>query len=114
MQNEKGEIIGFTSHYMMKGRFVCKRTNKSGEIKAAWNFLNAFLEDQVHLEELVRSSLKDASDQGADIYMMLDLADNEQAFGPLSFELSPEQLNYFIYNWRCQPLQSNEISANYL
>ena len=114
--NEKHDIVGFTSYYSLSGLFPRIKDKKLVEIRASFNLYNFVEEEFFDWEQLITLSLLEAKKSGNHIYMMLDMGDNSNAlYSPnLFFQPSEEQLNYFIYNWKCKKLDNNQFSINFV
>lgn len=46
---------------------------------------------------------------GADVYNALDLCDNESVFKDLKFGAGDGYLQYYVYNWKCPLIDSEEV-----
>lgn len=50
---------------------------------------------------------------GYDVFNALDLMENKLFLEPLKFGIGDGNLQYYLYNWRCQPMQPNQVSLHY-
>jgi glycylpeptide N-tetradecanoyltransferase len=60
-------------------------------------------------QELLADALVLAKRDGADVYNALDLADNLSAFTPLKFGSGDGCLQYYLYNWKCAFMKSEDV-----
>jgi hypothetical protein len=113
--NQEKKVVGFTSFYSLSGLFPRVKDKKLIEIRAAFNLYN-FVEEGLEWDQLIGFSLLEAKKNGNHIYMMLDMAKNFNALHSphLFFQPSEEQLNYFVYNWKCSKLDNNDFSLNFI
>ncbi|AYV82460.1 MAG: glycylpeptide N-tetradecanoyltransferase 2-like [Hyperionvirus sp.] len=81
---------------------------KYSEMKGAYSFYN--IASSVPLKDLINDAMILAKTNGFDVYNALDVMDNELFFKDLKFKIGTGGLQYYLYNWRCSPLQPNEIS----
>ena len=63
----------------------------------------------ITLTELLQDTLILAKLQGADVYNILNVVDNEEVLQPLQCHLGDGKLCYYLYNWRCPPMYPHEI-----
>ena len=48
---------------------------------------------------------------GFDVFNALDLMDNKQFLEKLKFGIGDGNLQYYLYNWRCPPMQPDQVIA---
>ncbi|RYY86063.1 hypothetical protein EON63_06450 [archaeon] len=54
------------------------------------------------------SSLLNRNDD-ADVFNALDLMENEKVFSSLQFGAGDGWLQYYVYNWKCPTMKSEEV-----
>ena len=46
---------------------------------------------------------------GFDVFNALDLMDNKEFLEKLKFGIGDGNLQYYLYNWRCPPMQPHQV-----
>ena len=49
-----------------------------------------------------------------DVFNALDLMENASFLENLKFGIGDGNLQYYIYNWKCSPMQPNKVTNNLL
>ena len=47
---------------------------------------------------------------GFDVFNALDLMDNKEFLEKLKFGIGDGNLQYYLYNWRCPPMQPHQVT----
>lgn len=101
---ETKEITDLTSFYSLPSSIIKNPNYKT--LNAAYSFCNATT--KTPLVELMRNALILAKRNDFDVFNALDLAENSKFFRELHFHIGDGMLHYYLYNWKCQPLDSTE------
>ncbi|XP_072028638.1 glycylpeptide N-tetradecanoyltransferase 2-like [Amphiura filiformis] len=101
-----GEVTDFLSFYTLPSSIMHHPLHK--ELKAAYAFYN--VSTKTSMEDLMQAALILAKQAGFDVFNALDLMDNKQFLEKLKFGIGDGNLQYYLYNWRCPPMQPDQIS----
>eukprot|EP00871_Galdieria_phlegrea_P004373 jgi/Galph1/4937/GphlegSOOS_G3503.1 len=105
LRNESGAVTDMCSFYELPSTII--KHEKHKHLRAAYSFYN--VASSISLEKLMFNALILAKREGFDVFNALDLMDNETIFKQLKFHPGDGFLHYYLYNWRCLPLQSSQI-----
>lgn len=61
------------------------------------------------MKEIMRDALILAKSRGVDVFNALKLMHNEEVFADLKFGAGDGNLQYYLYNWACRPLENTEM-----
>ncbi|GBM58624.1 Glycylpeptide N-tetradecanoyltransferase 1 [Araneus ventricosus] len=100
-----GTVTDFVSFYTLPSTVMHHPVHKG--LKAAYAFYN--VGKGTPLNDLMQDALIEAKNMGYDVFNALDLMDNKSFLEPLKFGIGDGNLQYYLYNWRCQPMQPNQI-----
>ncbi|XP_035205823.1 glycylpeptide N-tetradecanoyltransferase 2-like [Stegodyphus dumicola] len=100
-----GTITDFVSFYTLPSTVMHHPVHKS--LKAAYAFYN--VGKGTPLTDLMRDALIVAKNMGYDVFNALDLMENKIFLEPLKFGIGDGNLQYYLYNWRCQAMAPNQI-----
>ncbi|XP_054168652.1 glycylpeptide N-tetradecanoyltransferase 2-like [Oppia nitens] len=100
------EIIGFASFYTLPSTVMHNPTYKN--IRAAYAYYCVGSAD-VSLQDLMQDVLIVAKNAGYDVFNALDLMDNKQFLEKLKFGIGDGNLQYYLFNWKCPTLTSEQI-----
>lgn len=104
--DDKDKPISFFSFYNLPSTIINNR--KYNLLRAAYSYY--YYPGPYTQLELTRQALIMAKSEGFDVFNMLDLMNNsEQIITDLKFGKGDGTLQYYLYNWKCPELQSNEI-----
>ena len=98
-----GTVTDFCSFYHLPSTIL----GKNDELYAAYSYYN--VANTVQWGELMRDALILAKNTGADVFNALNLMDNDEFLRDLKFGLGDGNLQYYVYNWACPSMQSNDI-----
>lgn len=76
-------------------------------LSAVYSFYN--VANTISLHDLISYSLINAKAIGVDVFNALDLMDNAEVLTPLKFAPGDGYLQYYVYNWKCPTISSNEV-----
>jgi glycylpeptide N-tetradecanoyltransferase len=76
-------------------------------LRAAYSYYN--VANSVSWIDLMRDCLTLAKQKGADVFNALNLMENDEFLKELKFGLGDGNLQYYIYNWGCPTMKSEEI-----
>ncbi|XP_054712254.1 glycylpeptide N-tetradecanoyltransferase 2-like [Uloborus diversus] len=100
-----GTITDFVSFYTLPSTVMHHPMHKS--LKAAYAFYT--VGKATPLADLMQDALIVAKNMGYDVFNALDLMENKLFLEPLKFGIGDGNLQYYLYNWRCQPMTPNQI-----
>jgi glycylpeptide N-tetradecanoyltransferase len=101
--SETGEITDFCSYYHLPSTIL----GRDDTLRAAYSYYN--VATSVSWVDLMRDCLVLAKKEGADVFNALNLMDNDEYLKELKFGLGDGNLQYYLYNWACPTMQSNEL-----
>ncbi|XP_046979481.1 glycylpeptide N-tetradecanoyltransferase 2-like [Schistocerca americana] len=102
-KNDK--ITDFVSYYSLPSTVMHHPTHKT--LKAAYSFYN--VSSETPWLELMTDALVTAKNSGFDVFNSLDVMDNKQFLEALKFGEGDGKLQYYLYNWRCPPMDPTRI-----
>ncbi len=105
MQNEAGNVTDLCSFYHLPSSVI--GNEKHDRLNAAYSYYN--VASSITLENLMRDSLILARNTGADVFNALDLMENKTILEPLKFGIGDGNLQYYLYNWRCPAMESEDM-----
>ncbi|KAL1500858.1 hypothetical protein ABEB36_006282 [Hypothenemus hampei] len=100
-----GKITDFVSYYMLPSSVMHHPVHKS--LKAAYSFYN--VSGNTPWIELMQDALISAKQLNFDVFNALDLMDNSKFLEPLKFGIGDGKLQYYLYNWKCPSMSSNQV-----
>lgn len=100
-----GTITDFVSFYTLPSTVMHHPVHKS--LKAAYAFYN--VSKDTPLQDLMQDALIVAKNMGYDVFNALDLMENKLFLEHLKFGIGDGNLQYYLYNWRCQKMEPNQI-----
>lgn len=80
---------------------------KHNMMNAAYSFYN--VATTVGLKELMNDALILAKAEGQDVFNALNLMKNDEVLEELKFGLGDGNLQYYLYNWACPPMESKDV-----
>jgi len=103
---DENTVKDFISFYHLPSTVI--GNPKHDTLRAAYSFYN--VATTVSLTELMKEALILAKGEGQDVYNALNLMDNsDDLFNELKFGIGDGNLNYYLYNWQCMPMQHEQI-----
>ncbi|XP_044729600.1 glycylpeptide N-tetradecanoyltransferase [Chrysoperla carnea] len=104
--DHQNEIVtDFVSYYTLPSTIMHHPVHKT--LKAAYSFYN--VSTQTQWVDLMNDALISAKNLNFDVFNALDLMDNREFLEPLKFGIGDGNLQYYLYNWRCPPMNTQKI-----
>lgn len=100
VEGEDGAITDMCSFYSLPSSII--RHPKHKILEAAYSFCNVAV--TVKPADLMGDALIFAKQEGFDVFNALDLARNNEFLAPCKFHVGDGDLNFYIYNWVCPPI----------
>ncbi|KPP63244.1 glycylpeptide N-tetradecanoyltransferase 2-like, partial [Scleropages formosus] len=100
-QGPGGVLTDFTSFYTLPSTVMHHPVHKS--LKAAYSFYTVHTETP--LMDLMNDALILARQKGFDVFNALDLMENKTFLEKLKFGIGDGNLQYYLYNWKCPPME---------
>jgi len=101
----KGEITDFVSFYTLPSTVMHHPEHKS--LKAAYSFYN--VAGSTPWTQLMNDALIVAKNSNFDVFNALDLMDNKECLEKLKFGIGDGNLQYYLYNWRCPAMNTQQV-----
>ena len=101
---ESKAITDMISFYSLPSSIIQHPTYKT--LNAAYSFCTVAV--RTPIIELVRDALVLARQNDFDVFNALDLARNAEFFKELKFHIGDGQLHYYLYNWKCCPIDKEK------
>ncbi|XP_049844799.1 glycylpeptide N-tetradecanoyltransferase 2-like [Schistocerca gregaria] len=102
---ENNKITDFVSFYTLPSTVMHHPLHKT--LKAAYSFYN--VSTKTPWVELMGDALVSAKNGGFDVFNALNLMENKEFLEALKFGIGDGNLQYYLYNWRCPPMEPNKI-----
>uniref|UniRef100_T1GD15 Glycylpeptide N-tetradecanoyltransferase n=1 Tax=Megaselia scalaris TaxID=36166 RepID=T1GD15_MEGSC len=77
-------------------------------VRAAYSFYN--VSTKTPWLELMNDALISARNIQMDVFNALDLMDNKKFLVPLKFGTGDGDLQYYLYNWKCPPMNPEDVA----
>lgn len=100
-----GVITDFGSFYHLPSTIM--NNSQYNLLKAAYSYYNVATKTPIN--DLMNDLLISAKNIGMDVFNALDLMENVDFLENLKFGIGDGNLQYYIYNWKCSQMKSNEI-----
>lgn len=100
-----GKLTDFVSFYSLPSTIMHHPNHKS--LRAAYSFYNA--STKTPWMELMQDTLIVAKNMGFDVFNALDLMDNKDFLEKLKFGVGDGFLQYYLYNWKCPHMDTNQV-----
>ncbi|KAH9520312.1 Glycylpeptide N-tetradecanoyltransferase 2 [Bulinus truncatus] len=101
----KGKLTDFVSFYSLPSTIMHHPVHKS--LRAAYSFYNASF--KTPWLDLMQDTLIEAKNMGFDVFNALDLMDNKDFLEKLKFGVGDGFLQYYLYNWKCPHMDTNQV-----
>eukprot|EP00921_Rhytidocystis_pertsovi_P015269 GHVQ01024340.1.p1 GENE.GHVQ01024340.1~~GHVQ01024340.1.p1 ORF type:complete len:166 (+),score=11.02 GHVQ01024340.1:66-563(+) len=102
----EGKITDVISFYMVPSSVI--GNEKHQLVTAAYSYYN--VATSTTLRELIEDALILAKQRNCDVFNALDLMDNQSFLKELKFGVGDGFLRYYVYNWKCKELESDEVA----
>lgn len=99
-----GKLTDMISFYSLPSSIIKNPNYKI--LNAAYSFCNAAMKTPI--ADLMRDALILARQNDFDVFNALDLGENSQFFRDLHFHIGDGKLHYYLYNWKCKPIDNTE------
>lgn len=103
LENAQGQVTDVMSFYHLPSSIL----NHNDTLYAAYSFYN--VATTLSQTELMRDCLILSKQCNSDVFNALDLMENRTFLEELKFGMGDGKLQYYIYNWSCQPLESRNV-----
>lgn len=101
---ETKDITDFFSFYSLPSSIIKHPTYKT--LNAAYSYCT--VATKVPIVDLLRDALVLARHNDFDVFNALDLGRNSEFFKELKFHSGDGRLNYYLYNWKCRPIDKKK------
>ena len=101
---ESKAITDMISFYNLPSSIIQHPNYKT--LNAAYSFCNAPMKTPI--VDLMRDALILAKRNNFDVFNALDLAENAKFFRELHFHIGDGMLHYYLYNWKCKPIENTQ------
>lgn len=101
---ESNQLTDLVSFYSLPSSVIKHPVHNM--LHAAYTFCVAALETST--VDLMRDALIFAHQNGFDVFNALDLANHDQFLKELKFHVGDGELNYYLYNWKCRPIDKEK------
>ncbi|XP_041649048.1 glycylpeptide N-tetradecanoyltransferase 2 isoform X1 [Cheilinus undulatus] len=105
LQGAGGGLTDFSSFYTLPSTVMHHPLHRS--LKAAYSFYN--VHTQTPLLDLMNDALILAKLKGFDVFNALDLMENKVFLEKLKFGIGDGNLQYYLYNWKCPPMDPDKV-----
>ncbi|XP_063054703.1 glycylpeptide N-tetradecanoyltransferase 2 isoform X1 [Engraulis encrasicolus] len=105
VESPEGVLTDFTSFYTLPSTVMHHPQHKS--LKAAYSFYN--VHTHTPLIDLMNDALILAKLKGFDVFNALDLMENKTFLEKLKFGIGDGNLQYYLYNWKCPPMEPEKV-----
>uniref|UniRef100_A0A672GFD2 Glycylpeptide N-tetradecanoyltransferase n=1 Tax=Salarias fasciatus TaxID=181472 RepID=A0A672GFD2_SALFA len=105
VEGTDGKLTDFTSFYTLPSTVMHHPLHRS--LKAAYSFYN--IHTKTPLLDLMNDALILAKLKGFDVFNALDLMENKVFLEKLKFGIGDGNLQYYLYNWKCPPMDPDKV-----
>lgn len=105
LEGRPGEVTDLVSFYHLPSSVI--NNDKHKKLCAVYSYYN--VATTLTFLALMEDALILARNEGADVFNALDLAENGSVFAPLKFGQGDGFLQYYLYNWRCPPMEASAV-----
>eukprot|EP00941_MAST-03F_sp_MAST-3F-sp1_P002902 g2902.t1 len=100
-----GNVTDMCSFYHLPSSIIGHDKYKT--LYACYSFYN--VATTMDLRSLMEDCLVLAKGEKCDVFNALDVMENREFLEPLKFGIGDGHLQYYLYNWRCKSLKSEEV-----
>ncbi|CAH0549780.1 unnamed protein product [Brassicogethes aeneus] len=100
-----GDITDMVSYYTLPSTVMHHHQHKN--LKAAYSFYN--VSKETPWLQLMNDALISAKQLSFDVFNALDIMENSEFLETLKFGIGDGKLQYYLYNWKCPSMGSDEI-----
>ena len=105
IKNSDGRITDICSMYHLPSTVIGHP--KYDKVNVSYSYYN--VATTVTITDLVKDLLIFARNRGSDVLNALDVMDNTEFLEHLKFGGGDGHLQYYVYNWKCPPVEPNEV-----
>ena len=105
VSEETGKVTDFCSYYFLPSTVM--NNPKHNDMRAAYSFYN--VATTVELKDLMKDALILAKRENQDVFNALNLMQNNSFLEELKFGIGDGNLQYYLYNWVCPPMESEKV-----
>lgn len=105
LDESDNHVTDFASFYCLPSSVINHPSHKT--LYAAYCFYN--VAGQMSWPDLIRDLLVEAKRRNFDVVNCLDLMDNKKFLTDLKFGAGDGYLHYYLYNWRCSDMKTEEV-----
>jgi len=99
------KISDFVSFYTLPSTVLGNKNHKT--LKAAYSFYN--VSTKTNLVQLINDALIFAKQRNFDVFNALDIFENETFIKSLKFGIGDGHLQYYLFNWKCPPMEPKQV-----
>lgn len=104
IRNKNGEVTDFASYYHLPSTIIGNDKHKI--LRAVYAYYN--VPTTMSMKDLMKDALTLAKNEQVDVFNALDLMENKEIFEDLKFGAGDGHLQYYLYNWKCPEIASEE------
>ncbi|XP_065196244.1 glycylpeptide N-tetradecanoyltransferase 1-like [Sycon ciliatum] len=104
---ETKKITDFFSFYHLPSSIVRSNSQGHKRLYAAYSYYNVCTTHS--LQDVLQSALIIAKEDGIDVFNALDIMENSTVLRYLKFGAGDGYLRFYLYNWRCSDMPSNQV-----
>ncbi|XP_062517516.1 glycylpeptide N-tetradecanoyltransferase 2-like [Corticium candelabrum] len=105
VENAKGQLTDMFSYYALSSSVMHHPEHKT--LRAVYAFY--YVSTATTVADLFQDALILANKDGYDVFNALDLMKNGEFLEKLKFGKGDGNLQYYLYNWRCPTLESDQV-----
>jgi len=105
VEEKENEVTDLISFYTLPSTIIGNANYKN--LKAAYCYYTVATTHP--MEDLIRDALILAKQLNFDVFNCLDIMDNQKFLSELKFGKGDGNLQYYLYNWRCNGMNSEKI-----
>ena len=107
IENDKGEVTDLLSFYTLPSTII--GNDQYQELRAAYMFYT--VPNNHAIADLLQNALILAASTGHDVFNALDILENghDTLLKDLKFGIGDGKLRYYLFNWRCKEMQSEDV-----
>jgi len=102
---EEKKITDLLSFYVLPSTII--NNPQHNLLNAAYSFYNVCT--RTSWQDLMTDALIIARNLGFDVFNALNVMENDTFLRTLKFGIGDGHLQYYLYNWRCPEMQSNQV-----
>ena len=108
LKNIDGDILDMISYYILPYRV----NNSDVYIKTAYLFYYTSVNETPY--RLIKDIIIVAKQNGIQLFTASNIMENDEVIHDLNFEQGVRSCNYYMYNWKCPNLNTNQIAKIFI